>query len=166
VYKSFARSSSLIVRSFRRLEIESLYSSRPKRIQLLRSAPIFRPIVLQKNALQLIHRLVTPPLFSYNFSSIFPIQQYASFDILDSLPPGKNKKLAIPAAEVRVRFREFAASLVKGGISLFTDGSRRIEGSDDSAVGAAVYSPDLHLALKHKLPPESSVYSAEAWAIY
>jgi len=85
---------------------------------------------------------------------------------LDSLPPGKNKKLAIPAAEVRVRFREFAAPLVKGDISLFTDGSRRIEGSDDSAVGTVVYTPDLHLALKHKLPPESSVYSAEAWAIY
>jgi len=31
---------------------------------------------------------------------------------------------------------------------------------------AAVYSPDLALALKHKLPAETSIFSAEAWAIY
>jgi len=138
MYKCFARSSSLIIRSFRRLEIESAYSLRLKRIQLLRSVPTFRPFMLQKNALQLIHRSVTPPLFSYNFSSIFPIPQYASFDILDSLPLSKNKKLAISAVEACKRFKEFAAPLVNGGISLFTDGSRRIEGNNDSAIGAAV----------------------------
>jgi len=29
-----------------------------------------------------------------------------------------------------------------------------------------VYSPDLGLAIKHKLPSDSTVFSAEAWAIY
>jgi len=55
IYKSFARSSSLIARSFRRLKIESTHSSRSKRIQLLQNVPFFRPFVLQKNALQSIH---------------------------------------------------------------------------------------------------------------
>jgi len=36
----------------------------------------------------------------------------------------------------------------------------------DLPVGAATYSPDLGLALKHKLPADSSIFSAEAWAIY
>jgi len=57
----------------------------------------------------------------------------------------------ISVVEVRERFREFAASQVNGGISIFTDGSRRIEDDEISAVGAAVYSLDLQLALKHKL---------------
>jgi len=44
-----------------------------------------------------------------------------------------------------------SSQLVNGGISFFTDGSRRIEDDEISAVGAAVYSLDLQLALKHKL---------------
>jgi len=166
VYKCFARSSSLIVRRFRWLEIDSAYSSRSQRIQLLRNVPTFRPFILQKSSLSFIHRTITSPLFSYSFPSVFLISQYASFDILDSLPPGKNKKQMLSACEVRERFREFTSSLVNGGISIFTDGSRRIENDEDFAVGAAVYSPDLHLALKHKLPPATSIFSSEAWAIY
>jgi len=166
IYKTFARSSSLIARSYRRLEIESIYSSRSKRIQLLRNIPSYRPFVLQKNVLQSIHRSITPPLFTYNFSSVFPIPEYSSFDVLDSSSSGKNKKQPILVTEVRRKFKKFADSLVNGGISVFTDGSRRVEGDDDSSVGMAIYSPDLHLALKHKLPPEASIFSAEAWAIY
>jgi len=64
--------------------------------------------------------------------------------------------------EVRARFREFAASLIDVGISLFTDGSRRIDEDEDSVVGVAVFSPELQLALKHRLPPGTSVFSAEA----
>jgi len=59
---------------------------------------------------------------------------------------------------------DFAASLINDGISLFTDGSRRDD--ENSAVGAAVYFPDLGIAIKHKFPPETSIFSAEAWAIY
>jgi len=33
-------------------------------------------------------------------------------------------------------------------------------------VGAEVYSPELDIAIKHKLPLETSVFSAEAWAVY
>jgi len=83
------------------------------------------------------------------------------------IPRSRRKgRRSISVGEIRVKFREFAASLVGNGISLFTNGSRRIEDDEDSTVGAAVYSPDLHLALKHKLPPETSIFSAEAWAIY
>jgi len=82
-------------------------------------------------------------------------------DILDSSSRGKDKSQIIPFAEICKKFREFAIPFINDGISLFTDGSRRDE---DSAVGAAVYSPDLGLA-KYKFP-ETSIFSAEAWAIY
>jgi len=144
VFKCFARTHSLIGRSFWRLELESAYSSRQKRSQLLKSVPTFRPYVLQKYSLQSI-RSVTPPLFSYNFSSLFPIPQYASFDILDSPLSGNDRNRSIPVAEIRKRFREFTLPLVNDGISLFMDGSKK---NEDSAVDAVMYSPDLGLVLK------------------
>jgi len=33
-------------------------------------------------------------------------------------------------------------------------------------VGSAVFSPDLCLAIKHKLPSDTSIFSAEVWAIF
>jgi len=123
--------------------------------------------MLQKHTLQSIYCSVTLPLFSFNFFSVIPNPQYASFDILDSTSTGRDKKknISISVAEVCVWFGEFAVSLSNRGISLFTNRSRRDERDEDS-VGAAVYSPDLALALKHKLPAETSIFSAEAWAIY
>jgi len=90
VYRSFARNSSLVVRSFRRLEIESTYSSRTKRIQLLRNVPIFRPYILQKSFLPTIQRLVTPYLFSYSFHSMFPSVRF--FRFLGLLAPGEERR--------------------------------------------------------------------------
>jgi len=54
-------------------------------------------------------------------------------------------------------------SLIDRGITLYTDGSK---GDHDSLVGAAVYSRDLDIILKHKLPSNISIFSAEAWALY
>jgi len=47
-------------------------------------------------------------------------------------------------------------------VAIYTDGSQKDE---DSPVGSAVFLPDLHLAIKHKLPSDTSIFSAEAWAI-
>jgi len=60
------------------------------------------------------------------------------------------------------KFRDFSIPLVEDGISIYTDGSK----TEDSPVGAAIYSPELSLALKHKLPSDTSIFSAETWAIY
>ncbi|RLU22422.1 hypothetical protein DMN91_004700 [Ooceraea biroi] len=42
------------------------------------------------------------------------------------------------------------------------DGSKS---DPDLTVGARVYSPELKVRFSHKLPPDTSVFSAEAWAI-
>jgi len=60
------------------------------------------------------------------------------------------------------KFKEFSSPLIGEGISIYTDGSK----TEDSPVGAAVYSPELGLALKHKLSADASIFSAEAWAVY
>jgi len=153
----------LIVRSFRRLEIES-YSSRQRRIQLLRNIPSFRLYISQKYSTNLIWHSVSPPLFAFNFSALFPIPQFDSFEFEGSSSKGREENLAVSTSEIRNKFQDFAAPLINDGILLFTDGSRRDD--EDSAVGAAVYSPELGIAIKHKLPPETSVFSAEAWTVY
>jgi len=52
--------------------------------------------------------------------------------------------------------------LIEDGISIYTDGSK----SENFSVGAAIYSPELGFALKHKPPADSSIFSAETWAVY
>jgi len=74
-------------------------------------------------------------------------------------PPLPNPSLR---ASIIEKFREFSSPLVGEGISIYIDGSK----TDDSPVGAAVYSPELRIALKHKLPSDTSIFSTEAWAIY
>jgi len=164
IFKCFARNLSLIIRNFRRLEIESSYSSRQKRIQLLRSVPTFRPYILQKYSLNLVWRSVFPLLFAFGFFALLPTLQFVSFEFRGSSPKGGDANLAGSNLEIRTRFQAFAAPLINKSISLFTEGSKRED--EDSSVNAAIYSPELGIAIKHKLPPETSIFSAEAWAVY
>jgi len=114
-----------------------------------------------------MHRSVTPSLFSYNYPALLPTLQYSSFDLPKPFSCNKRNKRHLPVnistAELRCRFKEFSSSLINDGISVYTDGSKK---DTDSAVGAAVYSPELGLAIKHKLPSDTTIFSAEAWGIY
>jgi len=46
--------------------------------------------------------------------------------------------------------------------TFYTDGSKL---DKDVPSGASVYSPDFNINITHKLPAETSVFSAETWAI-
>jgi len=162
IYRSFARNSSLVVRSLRRLDIESRSSPRKKRIHLIKATPSFKPYILQSYAADIMFRSLTPPLFSFSFQALFPISFYYSFDILDSTSKKTSKSCNLSIVEIRQRFKEFASPIIDNGIAIYTDGSKIDE---DSPVGSAVFSPDLHLAIKHRLPADTSIFSAEAWAI-
>jgi len=62
--------------------------------------------------------------------------------------------------KIRSKFWNFSLPLINNGISVYTDGSRK---DDKSAVGAVIFSPELDLAIKHKLPSDASIFFAEAW---
>jgi len=69
----------------------------------------------------------------------------------------------LTTTELLKKFREFSSPLIGEGISIYTDDSK----TENSPVrGATIYSPELGLALKHRLPADTSIFSAEAWAIY
>jgi len=65
---------------------------------------------------------------------------------------GRGDYSALTHPEVLKKFHEFLTSLIGTGISIYTDGSK---GDVDSAVEAAVFSPELNLAIKYKLPLDS-----------
>jgi len=107
---------------------------------------------------------VSPPLFAFGFFALLPTPQFASFGFGVSSSKRGDSNLVISNLEIRKKFQAFAAPLINADISLFTDESRRED--EDSSVSAAIYSPELGIAIKHKLPPETSIFSAEAWAVY
>ncbi|EGI70039.1 hypothetical protein G5I_01192 [Acromyrmex echinatior] len=74
-------------------------------------------------------------------------------DSMTSLSKHANNK-------VRLAFGNFPlhTSQNSKGLLIFTDGSK-------SENEASVYSKELNYYIKDKLPPETSVFSAEAWAI-
>jgi len=83
-----------------------------------------------------------------------------------SVPSLRRKKtinLSISFLEVQRKFKEFAAPLINDGFAVFTDGSKK---NEDPGIGAAIFSPELHLVIKHKLSSNTSIFSAEAWTIY
>lgn len=61
----------------------------------------------------------------------------------------------------QLNFYHKSFELRQNATTFYTDGSKSPEG----AVGAAVYSPEMEGSIKHKLPPEISIFSAELWAI-
>lgn len=65
--------------------------------------------------------------------------------------------------EITSLFLELQASFPLEHMSLYTDGSK--QGENSAAMGASVYIPFLQKSLMYKLPPKTSIFSAEAWAI-
>jgi len=118
-------------------------------------------LICTKSVKNFTFRSVLPPSFSYDFSVIILIPPYLSFDLPLFRIRGERRSYSV--VEVQQRFEEFAFPIVEQAISLYTDGSK---GNDDSLIGAAVFSHDLGLSLKDKLPANTSIFSAEAWALY
>ncbi|XP_011049768.1 PREDICTED: uncharacterized protein LOC105143270 [Acromyrmex echinatior] len=79
-----------------------------------------------------------------------------SFESLEQAaysPSRRQRALAVPA------FKNYNHN--RGPI-IYTDGSKTVR---KDRVGFTIYSPDLNVAFKFKLPPETSIFSAESWTI-
>lgn len=98
-----------------------------------------------------------PEVFRFKLDLTSQAQQSANSSISSNMP-----KEVIKAHNINCFFLEQTAELRDNAQVFYTDGSKT---DDDTHVGAAVYSPTLKLKLKHKLPGQTSIYSAEAWAM-
>jgi len=124
---------------------------------LIKNVPSYKSFLMQVCEKDRIFRSVLPPSLGYDFLATIPVPQYLSFD----MPSNKARRRDRPCSVVKVRqkFEEFASSITDQAILLYTDGSKE---DYDSPVGAAVFSHDLRIALKHRLPANTSIFSAEA----
>jgi len=135
--------------------------SSSKQIQLLKKIPTFRAFILQRHVLDSIHHSVAPPLYSYSCQASIPLLDCHSFNFLITRVESSGRRVSyktLSRTELLKKFLEFSSPLIEEGISIYTDGSK----FEDSPVRAAVYSLELGLALKHKLPADTSIFSAEA----
>jgi len=74
IYKCFSRRFNLVTRSLRRLEIDSRQAPSSKQVQLIKKIPILKTYILQKHALDTMHRSVVPSSYSYNFRTLSHFQ--------------------------------------------------------------------------------------------
>jgi len=164
IYKSLFRRFSLVVRSLRCLEIESTLSSNSKRIYLLKNVPTFKSYILQKHVLDSIHRFVFPSPLIFDYYASIPTPDYHAFELLKPAKTitSSGKRSSLPHAVILKKFLTFSSPLIANGTSIYTDDSK----NENAPLGAAVFSLKLKLAIKHKLPPDTSIFSAEAWAMY
>jgi len=152
ILKSLARRSNSVTRSLRRLK--AVASTQSKKVYLIKNVPSFRPYLYHTCDTGIIFRSILPPVYGYDFYATIPTPSYISFELSSS--GDRKRSLSCSVAEVRQKFEEFASPLIEQAISLYMDGSK----------GAAVFSRDLGIILKHKLPASTSIFSAEAWALY
>ncbi|XP_039306356.1 uncharacterized protein LOC120358019 [Solenopsis invicta] len=152
IYKALANKSNPATSYLKSLRY--LVKSPQDKINLIKKFPIFGIYIQASRDLTKIFRSTIPPKFQYPYSAYSFSPQ-----INNSLT-----KLNKDASQDLVNqcFRHLADKLFKEHTHLYTDGSK----SELSlAVGASVYIPSLNKAIMHKLPAETSIFSAEAWAL-
>jgi len=77
---------------------------------------------------------------------------------MDMFPLDKN----LPSVAIHKKFLEISSPYRENATSFYTDGFKL---DKDHPSGVGVYSPDFNLRITYRLPPETSIFSAEAWAI-
>ncbi|KYQ58108.1 hypothetical protein ALC60_02915 [Trachymyrmex zeteki] len=147
IYKAMANKFSMVYSSLEEMEIAAV--QRNRKAEAIKTFRLFKHYVLSRHEESIVHRSTYPPAFwhTYEVSSlgIAYIQDMQGCDKKDNL------------SLIKADFYHRSFSYRQGAVSFYTDGSRNLEG----AVGAAVYSPDMEGTVEHRLPPETSIFSAE-----
>jgi len=152
IIKSLARKFNPVIESLELLKISS--SHRVTCINLLQSLPIFKQYVLMQHYRYTIHCTPFLPYFFFDLNtSLVEINPCMSMFPID-------KNLSNPA--INKIFLEKSSLYSSNASAFYTDGSK-VE--KDTPTGASVYSPNFNLNIMHRLPMETSIFSAEAWAI-
>jgi len=150
--KCFSRDFNPVTESLYSLKLAALGNSR--RINLLISFPILKHFICLFHYRNTIH---CSPFLPFHFFD-FDVSLFAACPCFAMFPADRN----LSHSEMRNLFLEKSSEYRKNAISFYTDGSKF---DRDTSSGAAVFSPDLNFRIVHKLPPETSVFTAEAWAI-
>lgn len=130
--------------------LERLSRSRQKRIIALKNSRLLKHYVIYNYLESVTYKFEQLPTFEWDYETFIYRMTYdkSILDIDTDL-----------AEHVRVRFLELSADFRKDALTLYTDGSKAQE---YDPVGVGIYSPELQASFRHKLPADTSVFSAEA----
>jgi len=129
--------------------------NRKKRNFLVRTFPIFRQFLYIFHYRNIIHSVPYLPYFFFDYDSAL-LEISPCMNMLFEIENHSNES-------INQIFLEKSEPFSSNATSFYTDGSKC---GLDGPTGASVYSPDIKLGIMHRLPAETSVFSAEAWAIY
>lgn len=154
IYKNFSIRYNPVIQSLKMLLVSA--TTRNKKIKLIKEVSIFKTYISQKYTKAIMFRSVLAPNLIHGFEETLISIPYDSFE------PSSKKEL--PSAAINAEFQEYLTSLTDANtVSIYTNGSKA---GLSAPAGVGVYSPELEIFVKQKLPPETTVFSAEAWAIY
>ncbi|XP_018364089.1 PREDICTED: RNA-directed DNA polymerase from mobile element jockey-like [Trachymyrmex cornetzi] len=152
IYKAMANKFSTSYEALKELELTAIQKN--QKLKTIKSSNLFKSYITHLADKKITHRATYPPAFWHEFEVMAKPITYIGNMLLFHSKDDPHATAAI-SYEISLEYRIDA-------ISIYTDGSKE----PDSAVGARVYSPDLNISIKHKLPSETSIFSAELWALY
>lgn len=152
VIKAMANKFSPVYSSLEEMEIIS--TRRECRIDAVKSSRLFKYYVTSRKEKSMIHRSTYPLAFWHSYEVFFLQLSYVKN--MHDCDNNDNAKLIV--ADFLYESFQYRQDV----ISFYMDGSK----SEEGATGTAVFSPEMDGTIRHKLPSETSVFSAELWAIY
>ncbi|XP_071572505.1 uncharacterized protein [Temnothorax nylanderi] len=131
----------------------------PERAEYVaRNFPLAEAFRGVEQTVRYIYKSTILPTFQYSFYSSFfsPPHYYPGPDLMSIFS-------RIPRQQVQTAFEQAFGDVMRDTLVFYTDGSKTQSGN---YVGSACHSPQIQLQIMHKLPSQTSVFTAEAWAIY
>jgi len=151
--KCFARLFNPVIRRLYLLRL-SLVTHWITRVRLLHTFPLFRTFISIQSIRASIYSSAILPAFFFDYENAI----FSSSPCIAMFPVDKD----LPHTVIRKKFLELSAPYRDNAVSFYTDSSKL---SRDRPAGVGVYSPDFNLRITHRLSSETSIFSAEAWAI-
>ncbi|XP_018373152.1 PREDICTED: RNA-directed DNA polymerase from mobile element jockey-like [Trachymyrmex cornetzi] len=152
ILKIISKRGGAVSNSLRSMELTAR-TSREKSLAISAS-PSFRFHVTNKHMIDKSFQSTIHPAFETSYPDFI-----SRFKYLQPIFITKDK----PDRVIIQEFMDNTAELRKEAITFYTDGSKLDE---RGCAGAASYSPELGVSFRYKLTPDTTVFTAEAWAIY
>lgn len=152
IYRNLAREFNPVIESLDRLLSTAIIYD--KKTRIVKKYSIIKNYILCRYEKKHIFSSICNPAFDTHFdNTIFRPEICDDLTNVD-----KNAK----HHQIKEALDNIVHSRPEHTNTLYTDGSKSIE---DKFVGAAIYSPFHNRSVRHKLPYDTSIFSAEAWAI-
>ncbi|XP_018359988.1 PREDICTED: uncharacterized protein LOC108759173 [Trachymyrmex cornetzi] len=156
IYKAMAHKFSPAYLALKQMDLVA--TSKNLKIQAIQDSfqfrNLFKAYVLSRHVKKTIHRSAYPTAFWHKLEVISSEINY----IRDMLECDTNN----PPEFIAPQFLHKSLDYRLNAITIYTDGSKE----PGNPVGAGVYLSDLGISIAHKLPAQTSIFSAELWAIY